>query len=120
MSSVIPRPPLPPGPYLVVGLARSGIAAALALRTAGAFVAGTDTRAIGADDAENLAAAGVVLHPAGDGLPALTGARTVVKSPGVPQTAPVIRAARERGLRVVGELEIGWRLLPNPFVARVA
>jgi putative ABC transport system permease protein len=26
-----PRPPLPPGPYLVLGLARSGIAAALAL-----------------------------------------------------------------------------------------
>ena len=29
-----PRPPLPPGPYLVVGLARSGVAAALALRAA--------------------------------------------------------------------------------------
>ena len=31
---VLPRPPLPPGPYLVVGLARSGVAAALALRGA--------------------------------------------------------------------------------------
>ena len=33
---MIPRPPLPPGPYLVVGLARSGVAAALALRERGA------------------------------------------------------------------------------------
>jgi UDP-N-acetylmuramoylalanine--D-glutamate ligase len=42
---------------------------------------------------------------------------TVVKSPGVPQEAPVIAAARERGLLVMGELELAWRLLPNPFVA---
>ena len=32
------RPPLPPGPYLVVGLARSGVAAALALRARGEAV----------------------------------------------------------------------------------
>ena len=42
---------------------------------------------------------------------------TVVKSPGVPQEAPVVAGARRRGSRVVGELEIGWRLLPNDFVA---
>ena len=40
MEPVIARPPLPPGPYLVVGLARSGVAAALALRERGAEVAG--------------------------------------------------------------------------------
>ena len=43
---------------------------------------------------------------------------TVVKSPGVPQEAAVVAAARERGLEVVGELELAWRLLPGPeFVA---
>jgi UDP-N-acetylmuramoylalanine--D-glutamate ligase len=41
----------------------------------------------------------------------------VVKSPGVPQEAPVVAGARRRGTRVVGELEIGWRLLANDFVA---
>jgi UDP-N-acetylmuramoylalanine--D-glutamate ligase len=41
----------------------------------------------------------------------------VVKSPGVPQEAPVIAAARERGIEVTGELELAWRLLPNRFVA---
>ena len=29
----------------------------------------------------------------------------------------MIVAARERGLTVLGELELAWRLLPNPFVA---
>ena len=43
--------------------------------------------------------------------------QTVVKSPGVPNEAPVVMAARERGLEVVGELELAWRLLPNEFIA---
>ncbi len=41
--SSIPRPPLPGGPYLVVGLARSGIAAASALRRVGETVLGADS-----------------------------------------------------------------------------
>ena len=40
----------------------------------------------------------------------------MVKSPGVPADAPAIAAARERGLPVIGELELAWRLLPNRFV----
>ena len=41
----------------------------------------------------------------------------MVKSPGVPHEAPVIAAARERGLPVLGELELAWRLLAQRFVA---
>src|SRR5262249_17350200 len=44
-------------------------------------------------------------------------ARTLVNSPGVPQDAPVVLAARERGLEVTGELELAWRLIPNAFCA---
>jgi UDP-N-acetylmuramoylalanine--D-glutamate ligase len=51
-----------------------------------------------------------------DGLALLEGTRTVVKSPGVPREAPVIAAALERGIDVVGELELAWRALPNRFV----
>jgi UDP-N-acetylmuramoylalanine--D-glutamate ligase len=35
----------------------------------------------------------------------------------VPQEAPVVAAARRAGLPVIGELELGWRLLPQEFVA---
>jgi UDP-N-acetylmuramoylalanine--D-glutamate ligase len=52
-----------------------------------------------------------------DGFAQLDGTRTVVKSPGVPREAPVIAAALERGLDVVGELELAWRAIPNRFVA---
>jgi UDP-N-acetylmuramoylalanine--D-glutamate ligase len=52
-----------------------------------------------------------------DGLAQLDGTRTVVKSPGVPREAPVIAAALERGIEVIGELELAWRAIPNRFLA---
>src|SRR6478736_8059481 len=115
MGAMIARPPLPPGPYLVVGLARSGVAAAVTLRARGERVYGTDTG--NPPDAGRLAELGVELELDGDGLRLLGKVNTVVKSPGVPAEAPVIAAARERGLDVIGELELGWRLLPNRFLA---
>jgi UDP-N-acetylmuramoylalanine--D-glutamate ligase len=118
------RPPLPPGPYLVVGLGRSGVAAALALRAAApeervlACDAATPPEAVRAR--EGLAAAGVEVHLDTDGIHLLQASpppATVVKSPGVPRDAPVVASAPLYGAKVVGELEIGWRLVPNEFVA---
>jgi len=112
---VKPRPQLPRGPYLVVGLARSGVAAALALRARGEEVIGVDAGV--PDGARALVEAGVELHPGEEGMALLERVRTVVKSPGVPAQAPAIAAARVRGLEVLGELELAWRLLGNEFVA---
>jgi UDP-N-acetylmuramoylalanine--D-glutamate ligase len=114
---VIARPPLPPGPLLVVGLARSGVGAALALRARGAEVLGCDADEVSAGVRAELDAAGVAVHAPTDGVELLARPATVVKSPGVPQEVPVVTAARRRGMRVVGELEIGWRLLANEFIA---
>jgi UDP-N-acetylmuramoylalanine--D-glutamate ligase len=110
-----PRPAIPEGPYLVVGLARSGIAAALMLRGAEAEVIGVDGAAPTGTAA--LADAGVQVILRDDGVAQLEHVRTVVKSPGVPAQAPVIAAARARGLTVLGELELAWRMLSNDFIA---
>ncbi|MFZ2113708.1 MAG: UDP-N-acetylmuramoyl-L-alanine--D-glutamate ligase [Solirubrobacteraceae bacterium] len=110
-----PRPDLPPGPYLIVGLARSGIAAALALRARGEEVLGVDAGA--PNGLEVLVEAGVDLRLGEQGLVLLERARTLVKSPGVPAQAPVIAQARSRGMPVIGELELAWRLLPNELIA---
>jgi UDP-N-acetylmuramoylalanine--D-glutamate ligase len=115
------RPPLPPAPYLVIGLARSGTAVALALRALGHEVIGVDSGS--ADDERLRAAAGrlsragveVHLNASGDAFAARAG--TLIKSPGVPQRATAILAARERRVPVLGELELAWRLLGNEFVA---
>ncbi len=112
------RPPVPAGPYLVVGLARSGLAAARLLSERGELVIGVDAGTIAAD--AGAAAAGVPgaeLHAHDDGLAHLERVRAVVKSPGVPAEASVIESARARGLPVLGELELAWRLLENEFIA---
>jgi UDP-N-acetylmuramoylalanine--D-glutamate ligase len=88
-----PRPPLPPGPYLVVGAGLSGRAVAPLL---------ADVIAVENDV---------------EGMARLDKAGTVVKSPGIRPSVELIREARSRGIPVVGELEIAWRLLPNEFIA---
>jgi UDP-N-acetylmuramoylalanine--D-glutamate ligase len=108
----------------VVGLARSGIAAAHALRRAdreAAIVAcdsASPPEALAAE--EGLRRAGVEVHLDTDGTELLLAdppPRTIVKSPGVPAEAAVVTSARERAIEVVGELEVGWRLVPNEFCA---
>ena len=74
-----------------------------------------DAGAPGGSDA--LSEAGVEVHLGEPGVDLLDRARAVIKSPGVPAGAPAILAARERGLPVLGELELGWRMLPNQFIA---
>jgi UDP-N-acetylmuramoylalanine--D-glutamate ligase len=110
-----PRPSLPQGPFLVVGLARSGQAVARLLASRGEQVRGVDSGH--PEGAAGLAACGVEVVLDADGIALLDGTRTVVKSPGVPRQAPVIAAALERGIDVVGELEVAWRALPRRFVA---
>ncbi len=109
------RPPLPPGPWLVVGLARSGAAAARALWARGEPVICVD--AGDPEEAAALRAEGMEVWTGIEGLRELDRARAVVKSPGVPPSAAVIAEAVAKGVPVCGELELGWRLLDRPFVA---
>jgi len=100
-----------------VGLARSGVAVALALRARGAAVVGCDAGPVPAERRTELEAAGVAVHDRTTGVELLPAGGSVIKSPGVPAQAPVVGAARAAGLPVMGELEIGWRLVPNEFIA---
>ena len=103
------RPALPEGPYLIVGLARSGVAAVRALREHGTVIA--------CDSGHPDVPADIDGYFDTEGVGLLQRVASVIKSPGVPNDAPVIAAARRQGLAVLGELELAWRLLPNRFVA---
>jgi UDP-N-acetylmuramoylalanine--D-glutamate ligase len=117
MRPVIARPPLPPGPFLVLGLARSGVAAAELLTGRGERVVASDARVVADDVRARLLAAGAEVRDGEEGADVLAGIQTVVKSPGVPRQAPLVAAALAAGIRVIGELELGWRALENEFVA---
>jgi UDP-N-acetylmuramoylalanine--D-glutamate ligase len=98
----------------VVGLARSGQAAALALARRGEQVTGIDRSTD--VDAGRLEAAGVEVR-LGSEEASLEGMDVLIKSPGVPADAPLVAAARERGVPVWSEVELGFRLLDdNPIL----
>jgi UDP-N-acetylmuramoylalanine--D-glutamate ligase len=99
---------------LVVGLARSGQAAALALAERGVSVVGAD-RAADADSGR-LAEAGVEVHVGTEEERLLEDIDLLVKSPGVPGETPLPAGARARGIPIWSEIELGFRLLPNAFV----
>jgi UDP-N-acetylmuramoylalanine--D-glutamate ligase len=99
---------------LVVGLARSGRAAATALAGLGATVVGFDRDP---DlDAGRLHELGVEVHGGVEEETLLKGIDVVVKSPGVPGETPLVAGARERGIPVWSEIELGARLLANPIL----
>ena len=96
------------------GLARSGEAAALALARRGVAVRGVDRNA--ELEAGRLREAGVEVVLGADDPELLDGMDLLVKSPGIPADAPLVAAARKRGLTVWSEVELGSRLLANPIL----
>jgi UDP-N-acetylmuramoylalanine--D-glutamate ligase len=101
---------------VVVGAARSGVAAAELLVRRGATVTLTDVRATIAEDAQ-LRDAGVHLELGGHRPQTLLGADLIVLSPGVPPAQPAIAEARAAGVAVMGELELASRWLRGRIVA---
>ncbi len=97
---------------LVVGLARSGSAAALALAHRGVHVVAADRSLVPDSDTGRLETAGVELHRGTEEESLLEGVELVIKSPGVPGDSPLAAAARGRGIPLWSEVELGYRLLP--------
>src|SRR5262249_13394843 len=67
-------------------------------------------------DAGRLADAGVEVHLGTEEDRLLDGVDLLVKSPGVPGESPLPAAARERGIQIWSEVELGFRLLRKPFL----
>src|SRR5688572_19870762 len=104
---------------LIIGAARSGIAAARFLLTQGATVAITDQKPIEkwAPDAVTLKESGVGLLPGEPPSWLLDQLDLVVVSPGVPATVIPIRYAERAGAEVIGEVELAARYLKGRVVA---
>ena len=104
---------------LVVGLGKSGLAAALFLRDRGARVTVSDTRSAAAlgDQIPALLEAGIMVEAGGHGLLTFRRQDLIVVSPGVPLDTPEVKNAQQLGLTVIGELELASRFLAGEIVA---
>src|ERR1035438_3248590 len=90
---------------LVVGLGKSGMAAALFLRDQGARVTVSDTRSAVALAGEipTLLDAGIMVEAGGHGLLTFRRQDLIVVSPGVPLDTPEVKQVIGYGLPVIGE-----------------
>jgi UDP-N-acetylmuramoylalanine--D-glutamate ligase len=104
---------------LVVGLGKSGLAAALFLRRKGANVTVSDVRSAEAlaKDIPALLEEGIMVEAGGHGLLTFRRQDLIVVSPGVPLGTPELVQVKNFGLPVIGELELAARFLRGKTVA---
>jgi UDP-N-acetylmuramoylalanine--D-glutamate ligase len=107
------------GEVAVVGLGRSGVAAVRLLRTSGVAVYGSDAgRGPSLEQAAaELSALDATIELGGHDLARIRGAVAVILSPGVPPDAPPVRAAREAGVPIRAEIDLGLEALAGtPYI----
>ncbi|MFC5541339.1 UDP-N-acetylmuramoyl-L-alanine--D-glutamate ligase [Ureibacillus suwonensis] len=103
---------------LVLGLAKSGVAASLLLHKLGAFVTVNDAKPFDENpDAQSLLKKGITVicgrHPE-DLLD--EGFELVVKNPGIPYTNPIVKDALSRKLPVITEIELAYLISEAPMI----
>lgn len=99
-------------------MARTGLAVAEVMKDLGARVVLYDKKSASelGDAVAAASAIGVEAHPGTDHID-LAGVDMLVPSPGVPATLPVFAETRERGIEVISEIELAYRLAKAPIVA---
>ncbi len=104
---------------LVVGMARSGVAAAQLLRASGAEVTVNDSKSEGELGTQLAPLVGLQLERRFGCSPTelLEGKDCLVISPGIPDSAPFVVRAKEMGIYVIGELELAAQLSGGTLVA---
>jgi UDP-N-acetylmuramoylalanine--D-glutamate ligase len=109
-------------PILVLGAGESGVGSALLAKSLGARALVSDAGEGKGPGVAELQSAGIDFETGGHRVETWPDVATVVKSPGIPENAPVVKACRERGCEVVSEIEYAARAHralghANPVVA---
>lgn len=104
---------------LVVGLGKSGVASALFLHRRGARVSVSDAKSPEQlrNEIPALLDAGITVETGQHGDRTFREQDLIVISPGVPFDMPQLARARERGIPIIGEVELAFRFLKGNIVA---
>lgn len=102
----------------VLGAGKTGLAVARFFASQGARVFLSDRSPLSPACRRELTRLGVAYEEGGHSGRALA-ADLIVPSPGIPYEAPILREARRRGLSVMGEIELAYRLCPSSRIVAV-
>ncbi len=94
---------------VILGAAESGVGAALLAQARGHAVFVSDRGPIQAHYKEKLSRAGIAFEENQHTLERILAADEIIKSPGIPEKAPVIQALREKGIFIISEIEFAGR-----------
>src|SRR3974390_3484653 len=103
---------------LVVGLARTGVSAALFCAGHNAVVTATESRSeseLGEIPAK-LREAGMTLERGGHTEKTFLAQDLIIPSPGVPADDPFLSAARSKGITIWSEIELAYRFLEGKLI----
>ncbi|MBX2971750.1 MAG: UDP-N-acetylmuramoyl-L-alanine--D-glutamate ligase [Flavobacteriales bacterium] len=102
---------------VVLGAQESGVGAARLAKQRGLDVFVSDMGAIKPDYREVLKKHGIAFEEGGHTADRVLAADEIVKSPGIPDTAALVKAAREKGIPVISEIELAYRYCNGRIVA---
>lgn len=105
---------------LILGLGKSGLSSALLLHRLGASVSATDSKKeteIPPTFLAQLKEKSIPLEAGKNSEESLKGKDLVVVSPGVPADAPLLLEAKKRGIEIISEVELAYRLTEVPIIA---
>jgi UDP-N-acetylmuramoylalanine--D-glutamate ligase len=103
---------------LVLGLAKSGVTAAALLHRLGSFVTVNDKKPLSENpEAQGLLEQGIKVICGDHPIELLDdGFELVVKNPGIPYTNPMIKAAIEKEIPIITEVELAYQISEAPFI----
>jgi UDP-N-acetylmuramoylalanine--D-glutamate ligase len=100
-----------------LGLGESGVGAALLARKKGFDVYASDSKRVAEKYAETLRSNQISFQENGHDEARILKSDIVVKSPGIPNTAPVVRKASEAGISIISEIEFASRYTEGKLIA---
>lgn len=102
---------------IILGAGESGVGAALLAKSMGYDVFVSDFGQIKESYKRDLLDAGIAFEEKGHSDNLIDGASLVIKSPGIPETAPVVHKALQAGIEVIDEVEFAYRFTSKPIIA---
>ncbi len=105
------------GNLVVLGAGESGTGAALLALQKGFNVFVSDSGTIAEPYRTELADAGVVFEEGGHSAERILLADLVIKSPGIPEKAPLVQQLRKNGIPVIGEIEFAAQYTRAKLIA---
>jgi len=101
----------------IVGLGESGVGAAILAQKQGFDVWATDNGPVKSKYKQMLDAHGIAWEENGHTVEQIFSADEIVRSPGIPQTVPLICEARAKGISIISEIELAARYTDAKLIA---